>query len=197
MATYIKGCASCTEELQCAICEWYCATVQTWLENPGNLPASINFYGTTLSLSGLAYGNTTNGVILEGTVWAVYIAGVRTTQPSLYSANISDNFNSTYTLTTISNGVGNVPSTTVTLTRDGCAWQATQTIEGEVWTFRLTSLSSCSGDDLGWEVFGVVQANPLGNLFITYKLDDDGIPITQGTPTGSYNTITPAVITIS
>lgn len=197
MATYIKGCSSCTENLQCAICEWYCATVQTWLEDPGNLPASINFYGTTLSLSGLAYGNTTNGVILEGTVWAVYIAGVRTTQPSLYSANISDNFNSTYTLTTVSNGLANVPNATVTLTRNGCIWYGDQTIAGQFWEFSLINYSQCFQDDLGWEVRGIVPASPLGNTFIAYKLDGSSIPITQGTPTGSYDSLPPAVITIS
>jgi hypothetical protein len=197
MATYIKGCSSCTENLQCAICEWYCATVQTWLEDPGNLPASINFYGTTLSLSGLAYGNTTNGVILEGTVWAVYIAGVRTTQPSLYSANISDNFNSTYTLTTISNGQTNVPNATVTLTRDGCVWVGNQTIGEKAWQFRLINHSPCFQDDLGWEVLGVVPESQIVDIFFAYKLDENSIPITQGTPTGSYDILGPAVITIS
>jgi hypothetical protein len=197
MATYIKGCSSCTENLPCAICEWYCAT-QSWIADSGNLPSAVNFYGTSLSLSGTSYGNTTNGVILEGSVWAVYIAGVRTTQPSLYSANISDNFNSTYTLTTISNGQGNVPNATVTLTRNGCIWYGDQTIAGQLWKFSLINHSQCFLGDLGWEILGIVPASPLGKTFATWKLDESSIPITQGTPIGSYNTPpTPAVITIS
>ena len=196
MATYIKStCAECSSALPCGGCEWYCAT-QSWIANSGNLPSAVNFYGTSLSLSGTSYGNTTNGVILEGSVWAVYQAGVRTTQPSLYSANISDNFNSTYTLT-IPNGGGNVPNATVTLTRNGCIWGGNQTIEGKFWQFTLINYSQCFQDDWGWEVMGIAPSlGPSGDLFFAYKLDDDGIPITQGTPTGSYNTSGAAVITI-
>jgi hypothetical protein len=184
MATYIKAvCAECSSSLPCGGCQWYCAAAQPWIVNSGNLPSTINFYGTSLSLSGTSYGNTTNGVILEesNTVWAVYVSGVRTTYPVLYSTNVSDYFNSTYTLT-----LTGTPNTTVTLTRVGCEWVATQTIDGQVWNFRLSNESGCGAEDLGWTLLGVVPSSPLGNLFIVYKLDEDSIPITQGTPTGSY-----------
>ncbi len=51
-------------------------------------PATVFVNGQSLSLStggGTAYGNTTNGVILEGNRWAVYVNGVRTTQRCLIS----------------------------------------------------------------------------------------------------------------
>ncbi len=124
-------------------------------------------------------------MILEGSVWAVYQAGVRTTQPSLYSTNISDYFNNTYTLSLVDT-IGTRPSATVTLTRIGCGWAGSATIGGQDWTFTLLSYSNCGGDDLGWSIFGVVPASPLGNIFSTFKLDGDDIPITQGTPVGTY-----------
>jgi hypothetical protein len=46
-------------------------------------------------------------------------------------------------------------------------------------------------EGLGWTILGVVPASPSGNLFIVYKLDEDGIPIAQGTPVGSYAIGTP------
>ena len=46
-------------------------------------PPSITFYGETLAGSGTAFGDTLNGVILEGDVWAVYRNGQRTTQDCL------------------------------------------------------------------------------------------------------------------
>lgn len=52
-------------------------------------PASVFVNGQSLSLTSgggsYAYGNTTNGVILEGSRWAVYVDGVRTAQRCLIS----------------------------------------------------------------------------------------------------------------
>jgi hypothetical protein len=64
------SCSCCVEEIQCCIFDATTASA-------GNLPESINFYGDTLSLSGTSYGDTTNGVALEGGVWAVYKDGSR------------------------------------------------------------------------------------------------------------------------
>jgi hypothetical protein len=198
MATYIKAvCAECSSSLPCGGCPFYCAT-QSWIADSGNLPSAVNFYGTSLSLSGTSYGNTTNGVILEGSVWAVYRSGVRTTQGALMSENITDYFNSTYTLSLQSTSDPS-ENVTVTLTRSGCMWIASQTIGTQNWTFNFSLDSACGMEGLGWTILGVVPASPLGNLFIVYKLDEDGIPITQGTPVGSYAIGTPRwdVYTIS
>jgi hypothetical protein len=102
------------------------------------------------------------------------------------SENITDYFNSTYTLS-LQSTFDPSQNVTVTLTRNGCVWAGNQTIGGNAWQFRLVSFSTCNEvNDLGWQVLGVFPENPFGNLFIDYKLDEDGIPITQGTPVGSY-----------
>ena len=188
MATYIKStCVECSETLPCGSCQWYCAADQPWIVDSGNLPSAVNFNGTSLSLSGTSYGNTTNGVILEesNTVWAVYQSSVRTTQPALYSTSITDYFANTYTLSLV-DSTGTHPSATVTLTRVGCDWGGGATIGGQSWSFSLINFSGCGAEDVGWTLFGVVPSSPVGTTFSAYKTDVDGIPITQGTPTGSY-----------
>jgi hypothetical protein len=68
------SCECCEEGLTCCV---YPATCDKG-------PESILFYGTTLTRSGfVSYGNTTNGVIREPPVWAVYRNGVRSTLPCL------------------------------------------------------------------------------------------------------------------
>lgn len=186
MATYIKStCVDCSSALPCGSCQWYCAADQPWIVDSGNLPSAVNFNGTSLSLSGTSYGNTTNGVILEGTVWAVYQSGARTTQPALYSTSIADYFANTYTLSLV-DSTGTHPSATLTVTRVGCGWGGTASIGGQSWSFSLLNFSGCGAEDVGWAVNGVVPSNPVGTTFSAYKTDVDGIPITQATPTGSY-----------
>jgi hypothetical protein len=42
-----------------------------------DLPNAVTVDGTSFIRSGTQYGNTANGVILEGNVWAIYQNGTR------------------------------------------------------------------------------------------------------------------------
>jgi hypothetical protein len=66
-------CDPCEPELTCCVYPASC--------DKG--PESILFYGTTISGDGETYGDTTNGVIREGSVWAVYRNGIRSTRDCL------------------------------------------------------------------------------------------------------------------
>ena len=68
-ARRLVSCTCCTAGESCCVYPASC----------GLGPASITFYGGTLSGSSGTYGDTTNGVILESGVWAVYRNSVRTT----------------------------------------------------------------------------------------------------------------------
>jgi hypothetical protein len=71
----------------------------------GDLPDAITLLGVgSLAKSGTAYGNTTNGVILESGVWARYLSEVRATKPCLINNltpgddSVEDQFASSYSV---------------------------------------------------------------------------------------------------
>ena len=74
----LVSCTCCTAGESCCVYPASC----------GLGPASITFYGGTLSGSSGTYGDTTNGVILESGVWAVYRNSVRTTTDCIGMATI-------------------------------------------------------------------------------------------------------------
>jgi hypothetical protein len=188
-------------------CPYYCLATQPWILNDGNLPSSINFYGKNLLLNGISYGDTENGVIPEGSVWAVYENGVRTEQSTLYSqttgANpryISDYFVSIHRLYINSSVFGQGK---INLTRgDGfCSWSGRGYLEGggglanRFWFFGLFNFSDCTTEGIGWTLIGV-SPNPDGPFGFSLggeKLSEEGIPIGQGTPVGVYNNLTDAI----
>jgi hypothetical protein len=127
-----------------------------WTADSANLPDSINFFGTTLSKSGTSYGNTTNGVFLEGEKWAVYRNGVRTEKDHLISGGIKDLFLDQYTATWPK--FDETENYTVTLIRLGsCTWSAPFVADGcgvgganlqitdQGWSFSAISLTSGGG----------------------------------------------------
>jgi hypothetical protein len=135
-------------------------TFDQWTADSANLPDSINFYGTTLSKSGTSYGNTTNGVFLEGEKWAVYRNGVRTEKDHLISGGIKDLFLDEYTATWPKDD--ETENYTVTLIRTGCTWNAPFIADGcgaggaelEItdlgWSFSANSLTSGGGPCYGY-----------------------------------------------
>jgi len=135
-------------------------TFDQWTADSMNLPDSINFYGTTLSKSGTSYGNTTNGVFLEGEKWAVYRNGVRTEKDHLISGGIKDLFLDQYTATWPK--FDETENYTVTLIRTGCTWNAPFIADGcgaggaelEItdlgWSFSAISLTSGGGPCYGY-----------------------------------------------
>ena len=144
-----------------------------WTADTDNLPTSIDFYGTTLYKSGTGYGDTTNGVILEGEKWAVYIEGVRTERDYLISGGIADFFGDTYTV--------EWDTYTVTVTRSGCAtWGGAFTPDGCPPGGVILTL-----EDTGWGVTAI-SLLPGGMaacyLFGAMKYPDSP----QSSPTGSY-----------
>ena len=52
-----------------------------------DLPDAITLNGVSKSRSGSSYGNTTDGVIYESGVWAVYVGGVRSTRSCLITGD--------------------------------------------------------------------------------------------------------------
>lgn len=84
-----------------------CAAGQTCCVYPASCgvgPDAVEFYGGTLSGSGTSFGDTENGVILEGGAWAVYRNGVRTERDCLGlasgggTANVAASLASSYAL---------------------------------------------------------------------------------------------------
>jgi hypothetical protein len=143
-----------------------------WTADSANLPTSIDFYGTTLYKSGTSYGNTTNGVILEGEKWAVYIEGVRTERDYLISGGIADFFGDTYTV--------EWDTYTVTVTRSSCAtWGGAFTPDGCPAGGVILTLA-----DEGWSVQAVSLTEGGGPCYAAGAAKYPDTP--ESSPTGSY-----------
>jgi hypothetical protein len=92
--------------------------------NSSDLPDNVTVNGTSFSLSGTGYGNTTNGVILEGNVWAKYTNGVRSSRPCLIQGGVEDQFADTYNLSA-TNTFDSSLSISISLNRVSlCNWEA-------------------------------------------------------------------------
>jgi hypothetical protein len=63
-----------------------------------DLPDAVTVDGVSFNRSGTGYGNTTNGVILEGNVWVKYRNGVRSERPCLIQGGVVDQFANSYSL---------------------------------------------------------------------------------------------------
>ena len=91
-----------------------------------DLPDDVTVNGTSFPRSGTTYGNTTNGVIFEGNVWAKYTSGVRSSRPCLIQGGVEDQFADTYTVT-------GPPGGAVVVTRRSlCEWTGSDTCGNEV-----------------------------------------------------------------
>jgi hypothetical protein len=91
------SCECCGGEVSC--CIYSARALANSLYDSHDLPDSISVNGTSFERSGTSYGNTTNGVILEGSVWAKYNNGLRTTNECLFRNNIVDEFANSFLLT--------------------------------------------------------------------------------------------------
>jgi hypothetical protein len=99
-----------------------------------DLPDAVTVDGTSFNRSGTGYGNTTNGVILEGNVWAKYRNGRRSEKPCLIQGGVVDQFADTYTL---NHNAFPIP-TGVTVTRVSlCVWRGSATFEGSDFNYEL------------------------------------------------------------
>ena len=151
-----------------------------WTADSANLPDSINFYGTTISKSGTSYGNTTNGVILEGEKWAVYRNGSRTEKDYLISGGIDDFFADQYTVTWPKDSENNY--TTVVTRTSECSWNSSFIADGCAFGGAILSL-----DDYGW-TFSALSLGGGGGP--CYGYGGAKYPNPLNSPTGSWGGIT-------
>ena len=184
------GKVSCT----CCVCCMYGAAYAV----ASNLPEAITLIGVgSLAKSGTDYGNTTNGVILESGVWAVYIEGVRTTQDCLIDGSVEDQFASTYLIHNFSfTGYCNEytdPTGDILVTRESlCLWSGSfealydpEFSEPEL----VTVLIYISFD--GTE-FSQVYASAINCDALLYRLPA-GEAISNTSPVGTYGDSTTVI----
>lgn len=140
-----------------------------------DLPDAVTVDGVSFNRSGTGYGNTTNGVILEGNVWVKYRNGVRSERPCLIQGGVVDQFADSYTVT-VPEYFGNQSGTYTATRRDLCLWSVAG-FEGQLEYFP---------DTFRWEInmeneFGPINEN---------KIDP------QNSPIGSYGP-SPRTCTVS
>jgi hypothetical protein len=125
-----------------------------------DLPDDVTVDGASFSRSGTTYGNTTNGVILEGNVWAKYRNGARSTRPCLIQGGVVDQFADTYTAT--SPGAESYTLTRVSL----CVWIGP---EPDLYSLRYFDNSASEPQRCKWALIdsvkdaGQFQNTPTGN----------------------------------
>jgi hypothetical protein len=89
-----KVSCECCEEPGC--CMYPAQALADGDYSASDLPDAVTVDGVSFNRSGTGYGDTTNGVILEGNVWAKYRNGVRSTRPCLIQGGVVDQFANTY-----------------------------------------------------------------------------------------------------
>ena len=98
-----------------------------------DLPDAVTVDGVSFNRSGTGYGNTSNGVILEGNVWAKYRNGARSARPCLIQGGVVDQFADTYTVTI----TGPIPTEIASLNRVSlCLWEGIGPSSGSIWSIR-------------------------------------------------------------
>ena len=122
------GCCCQTEP---ACCMYSASTLGSGAIVAADLPDAITLLGVgSLSRSGTGYGSTTNGVIFETNVWAIYRNGVRITRNCLIQGDgnltpgddrVEDQFAATYEVTIVHSDLG---TQVYTVTRTSlCRWE--------------------------------------------------------------------------
>lgn len=91
-----KVACGCCEVEEC--CMYSALDVSLGRYTVDDLPDDVTVGGISLARSGSGYGNTTNGVFLEGNVWAKYTNGVRSERACLIQGGVQDQFADTYTI---------------------------------------------------------------------------------------------------
>jgi hypothetical protein len=150
------------------------------LYTASDLPDTVTIGGTSYSRSGTGYGNTTNGVIFETSVWAKYTSGVRSVQPCLFQNGVIDQFLATYTL--------NWEGDSYAIPRiELCYWQYSICLYAPPYNNYLVALQFNEGPSglwvAGYEPFDVFEGDictPNGLGGFGYKIGS------QNTPVGTY-----------
>jgi hypothetical protein len=92
------------------------------LYSENDLPDAVTVDGVSFNRSGTDYGNTSNGVILEGNVWAKYASGSRSSRPCLIQGGVVDQFADTYT---VAWNISNQPGSSTATRQSLCIWTFT------------------------------------------------------------------------
>ena len=109
-----KVSCACCEVVEC--CSYPAQLLVIQFYSSSDLPDAVTVDGVSYARNGTSYGDTTNGVLLEGNVWVKYKNGVRSPRPCLIQGGVEDQFADTYT-------VSGEPLGSVTLTRVSlCLW---------------------------------------------------------------------------
>ena len=90
------ACSCCETETGC--CYYPSAILSQGIYTVNDLPDAVTVDGVSFARSGSSYGNTINGVRLEGENWAKYANGVRSTNPCLFKNGVVSQFADAYYL---------------------------------------------------------------------------------------------------
>jgi len=176
--------------VSCSCCEEGCCMYPAASAVAADLPAAITLLGVgSLTKSGSAYGDTTNGVILESGVWAKYVSGVRSTQACLITGDgnltpgndtVEDQFAATYDV-----GAGGYSGT---LTRVSlCCWDGTTTDGSLTLPTRLAYTESILGFPPYWTLaifrLPVVELPACPSVYGFFAAD---LKLDTSTPVGTY-----------
>jgi len=113
-----------------------------------DLPDAVTVDGISFNRSGTGYGNTTNGVILEGNVWVKYRNGVRSERPCLIQGGVVDQFANSYT---VAPNIGDSASPTIVTRISLCVWRGTDVCGNFVYLSYGSNPNG--GQDIMWNVF--------------------------------------------
>lgn len=140
------NCSCCGGEPEC--CMYPAQGLADVDYGANDLPDAVTIGGVSYSRAGTSYGDTTNGVIFQGNVWAKYTSGVRSSRPCLIQGGVEDQFADTYTATSPG-------AETTTLTRESiCVWKGP---EPELYTLRYYDDSATTGFKCKWAFIDSVK----------------------------------------
>lgn len=159
-----------SETSPCCCCCLYPATGLGVDFTNDDLPDAVDVNGVSKTRSGSAYGDTTDGVIWESGVWAVYVAGVRTTQSCLIGGVVEDQFCQAYLLEVPEIFFGGGSATVERVST--CRWEGISEPNGTLW-YLTGAPPFVAHVELG--------ASP------PYEIGDEGGP--SNTPEGTYEGI--------
>jgi len=190
------ACTCC--ELPAPCCYYPSAILAQGIYTVNDLPDAVTVDGVSFDRSGSSYGNTTNGVRLEGTSWAKYANGVRSTNPCLLKNGVVSQFADAYYLQSPASDQcpeGNYSATIVKLEiGDFCGYASGESDCSKANGFPESNaeIFYMAYDDYGIELQGKWLCN-LGPGQVEGFTPKTGF---QNTPVGTYN-VPGQVVTVS
>ena len=171
-------------KVACSCCEGCCMYPALDLfdqfYSSSDLPDAVTVDGVSYARNGTSYGDTTNGVLLEGNVWVKYKNGVRSPRPCLIQGGVEDQFADSYMITP---NVGDSASPTVVTRRSLCLWEGTDTCGNFV--YLSYEANHIDGQGIAWNVFFRFYYTPtcVQDGRVNGQKNQDEF---QNTPVGTY-----------